>query len=223
MTVPLVIAAVDSLNGMTFGATAKARPGPIVSSDFVTDTFTEASATTLASHTGELGATWTVHPAAAYTGTATVDEIGDRVYPANTVTAYYASGVPPSADYYVQGDIYVMSVTSNNSAICARMDTTANTMYLIRLNNGTTWELRKIVAGTATTLRTSTNQLPSAGQSATIKLVVSGSTITGYVNGVEEMTAITDTDISAAGRAGVRFATGDSASTGYHIDNFSAR
>jgi hypothetical protein len=36
---------------------------------FVTDTFTEASDTTLASHTGEVGATWTLHPS--YSGGST--------------------------------------------------------------------------------------------------------------------------------------------------------
>ncbi len=223
MSANLTLKAIDDLDGLTFGTTA--WTGVAVGADFVTDTFTEAggSAVPFASHTGELGATWTVHPDAAYTGTANVDAVTDRVYPANTVTAYYASGSPPSADYYVQGDIYVASIVSNNTAICGRMDTTANTMYLIRLNNGTSWELRKIITGTATTLRTSTNQLPTTGNSATVRLVMNGSTISGFINGVEELTAITDTDISAAGKAGIRFATGSDAITGFHVDNFSAR
>jgi len=50
----------------------------IGSGDFVTDTFTEASDTTLASHTGEVGATWTLHPS--YSGAALDNDSLKRVY-----------------------------------------------------------------------------------------------------------------------------------------------
>jgi hypothetical protein len=191
--------------------------------DFVTDSFTESSDTTLASHTGSVGATWTKHPAAAYTSTATVDAATDRVYPL-AITAYYASGVPPSADYYVQADFYAASIISVNAAIVGRMDTTADTMYLVRLNNGTVWELRKIVAGSATTLGSDSTagNLPTVGNSKTVKLVMTGSTITVFVSGVSVI-SVTDTDITSAGKAGLRFSGTATSTTGFHIDNFSAR
>src|SRR5688572_15128103 len=64
--------------------------------DFVTDSFTESGADVdAASHTGELGATWTNHPHANYTGTAEVESDTDRLFSTNT-SAYYASGTPPS-------------------------------------------------------------------------------------------------------------------------------
>lgn len=193
------------------------------SSDFVTDTFTEAADRELSLHTGEVGATWTKHPDSSYSAAFMNVESGtDRIYP-DTTTAYYASGNPPSADYYVQADFFVQSVISVNNGICLRMDTSANTMYSARLNNGTTWELRKIVAGAASTLGTSTNQIPGVGASKTVKLIASGTSLTVQVNGVTEIGPITDSAISAAGKAGVRGSGVMTASTGYHLDNFSAR
>ena len=190
-------------------------------SDFATDTFTEASDLTLASHTPEVGGTIVSHPDASYTSTATIDAATDRIFP-NGTAAYYYSASPPSADYYVQADFFAAAITSVNAAICGRMDTTANTMYIIRLNNGTSWELRKIVAGTATTIGSSTNQLPTNGTSKTVKLIMSGTSISVLVNGVTEI-SVTDSAISAAGKAGVRFAGAASSTTGFHLDNFSAR
>lgn len=193
-------------------------------SDFVTDAFAEATVdTTLASHTGAVGATWTIHPDASYVSTATVDFTLDRLFGLNT-TAYYASGVPPSADYYVQADFHVADLANVNSAICLRMDITANTMYLLRLNVGATWEVRKIVAGVQTTLSSSTANAPGVGAARTMRLVISGSTITVLNNGVQD-TALnaTDTAITATGKAGVRFAGAMSPTTGCHLKLFSAR
>jgi hypothetical protein len=193
--------------------------------NFVTDSFTEGGTGTssLNSHTGELGATWTQHPHANYAGgPMLLDADLDAVYGTGT-SASYASGAPPSADYYVQADIFLHTAASQNIAICARMHTTDDTMYLVRLNNGTTWELRKIVTTAATTLGSSTNQIPSLGSSKTVKLVVSGTSISVYVNGVLEIGPVTDSAISAAGKAGVRNAGSASATTGAHLNNFSAQ
>lgn len=194
-------------------------------SDFVTDAFAEAvSDTTLASHTGSVGATWTPHgDTATYTSTATVNATIDRLYGLGTA-AYYASGNPPSADYYVQADFFLVDTASVNSAICLRMNISTNTMYLLRLNNGATWELRKIVNGTATTLASSTSNIPSVGGFRTIRLVVSGSNLTVFNNGVQDTGLnATDSSITAAGRAGVRFAGAMTQTTGNHLLNFSAR
>jgi hypothetical protein len=189
--------------------------------DFVTDSFTESSDTALASHTGATGATWTVHPS--YSAAGTIDAATDRLYPTGS-TAYYASGTPPSADYYVQADFRVASTISVNAAICARMSTSADTMYMVRLLNGTDWVVRKLVAGSGTDLATSATNVPTAGQTRTVRLTVSGSNITVTVDGVlDAALSVTDSSITAAGRAGLRFAGASSASTGYHLDNFSAR
>src|SRR5690349_1288257 len=111
------------------------------------DTFTESSDKELSLHTGEIGAVWTHHPHANYSGNNfTVIGADDRIFSDGT-SAYYASGVPPSADYYAQADFHHVSTISQNIAVCVRMDTTADTMYLVRLNGGTIWEMRRIVTG----------------------------------------------------------------------------
>lgn len=189
-------------------------------SDFVTDTFTGSDTTALEDHTGEVGATWTHHPAAAYAGNQCFIA-SNRIYKNNT-SAYYASGSPPSANYYVLGDFNVISVLSTNFGIALRMDTTADTMYLVRLNNDTSWDLRLINAGTASTLGTSGTNLPSIGNPVTVKLTANGTTLTVNAGGTD-IISVTDATISAAGKAGVRGSGIDSPITGYHIDNFSAR
>ena len=192
-------------------------------SDFVTDTFTETSDTNITSHTGELGATWTVHPDAGYGSTATVHGATDRLFTVNVTTAFFASGTPPSADYSVCADVFAHSNIAINVAVAGRMDTTVNTMYVFRYNSGTSWDLRKIVTGTQTTLGTSSNQLITLGTSKRACLVMSGTSISGTVEGVTEVGPITDSAITAAGKAGVRFSGTATSSTGFHLDNFSAR
>lgn len=191
--------------------------------DFVTDTFIESgvsSTVTLGSHTGELGATWTFHPS--YSASTFIDANTDRVYPAGDPQAYFASGVPPSTTQTVCVEINVLSDVSANIGPCARMDQTANTMYCARYNSGTAYDLRKIIAGTATTLATSTNQLISVGSFKTLCVVTNGTTISMTVNGTSEG-SVTDADISSAGRTGFRAAGAVSSSTGYHLDNFHAQ
>jgi hypothetical protein len=190
---------------------------------FVSDTFTEVSDVLLSAHIGELGATWTKNGAATYGAIFNLLAATDRIFPISNPTAFYASGSPPSADYSVQCDIFVASDMSANIGPCIRMDTTADTMYQIRYNSGTTWELRRLVAGVAATIGTSTNQLISVGNSKTVKIVVSGTSLSVYINGVLEIGPVTDANISAAGKAGVRAAGTVTGSTGYHLDNFIAQ
>lgn len=196
-------------------------------SDFATDTFTESSDVTLASHTPNLGGPWVAHSdTGSYPSTATVDAATDRVYPVN-VSCYWITATPPSADYYVQATFTARSIMSGNVSVAGRMDTSANTMYILRLNNGTSYELRSIVTGTQTTLcsgaATTTNQIPNAGDSRTLKLVMTGNQISGYIQGVLELGPCTDSSITTAGKAGLRFSGAFSSTTGYHFDDFSAR
>lgn len=195
---------------------------------FVSDSFTEAGTgdSSLNAHTGEVGATWTQHPHANYSGgPMLLNADSDRVFCGGTA-ASYASGVPPSADYYVQAPFFHASTIATNIAVCARMDTTADTMYLVRLNGGTIWEMRRIVAGAAATLNsgaaTTTNQLPTVGNAKLGKLVVEGDQISFYIEGVLEIGPVTDTNITAVGRAGVRNAGTASATTGMHLESVEA-
>lgn len=213
------LAAQVKIGGGTIqGGTSNAT---VSTSDFVTDTFTEASDILLGSHTGEVGATWTVHPS--YGSTMNVDAATDRIFPTSNPSAFYASGTPPSANYSVCAAVFAHTDVSANIGPCGRMDTSANTMYCARYNSGTSWDLRKVLAGTQSTLTTSTNQLITTGNSKMLCLVMNGTTISMTVEGTTEGGPVTDSDITAAGKAGLRSAGSVTATTGYHLDNFSAR
>lgn len=184
---------------------------------FIIDTFTEPTDVDLSSHTGEGGVTWTDHPHANYIGSFTVDAATDRIW-GNSTAGYYASTVPEGPDYEIEADFYLHSAISQNVAIVLRMDTTADTMIIARLNNGTIWEVREIVGGGASDLGSSTNQLPTAGTFKRGRFRVRGTQAWFYVDGVLEIGPVTVT-VSAAGRAGVRNAGAATATTGTHLDN----
>lgn len=194
---------------------------------FVSDSYTEGGTgvISLNSHVGELGANpWTQHPHANYSGgPMQLDADLDRAYSGGTA-ASYASAVPPSADYYAQSDFILVTAISQNIAPCARMDTTADTMYFGRLNNGTAWQLFKRVTGTSTQLGSdSTTNLPTAGGAAVSgRVVCNGDQISFMAGGVTVIGPITDTAITAAGRVGVRNSGAASATTGAHLDNLEA-
>lgn len=191
--------------------------------DFVTDTFTEASDISLTSHTGELGATWTQHTS--YPAAPNLDADNDQIYPAGDPSAAHASGVPPSADYCVEGVVKVESIVSANAAITWRVDTAANTKMIFQLNNGTGWRMRKIVAGTQTTIgaEDTTTNIPSVGETRTMRACSVGDAHTAYINGVLLGTVGgTDASVTAAGRAGVRFSGPIAETTGYHFQSFRA-
>lgn len=191
---------------------------------FVSDTFTQAGTgeTDLNStHTGELGATWTDHPHANYPGPILINADLDRIYGTGTSLSY-ASAIPPSADYYVAADFFLASALAVNIAVCGRVDTTDDTLYRARLNGTTAWELHRLSSATSLLLGTSTNQIPSVGTAKRGKLVMEGNQISFYVEGVLEIGPVTNSDITAAGRAAARTAGASSSSTGLHFDNFEA-
>lgn len=201
---------------------SSASPSAPPSTEFVIATFTRATDVALSGYSPEVGGPFVDHPHANYAGSALiVDAATDRLYGTAT-DACYATATPPSADYAVSADFHHVSTIAVNIAICARMDVTADTMYLARFTDGTSWALRKIVAGTPATLGTSTNQIPSVGNFKRGTLVVEGDQISFYVEGTLEIGPITDTSISAAGKVGVRSVGVSSPSTGMHLDNLRA-
>lgn len=197
-------------------------------SDFVTDSFTEGGTgvISLNSHVGELGATWTQHPHANYaSGALDLDADGDQVF-GNGTEASYASGTPPSADYYVKADFCVKTVIAQSIGIAGRMSTTDDLMYLGRLVDGATWQLRATTAsGSFITLGSSTSNVPTAGGACVEgKVIMTGNQISfSIANGATVIGPFTDGNVTAAGRAGIRNNGTGSATTGTHLDNFSAR
>lgn len=196
-------------------------------SDFITENFDGGvNDADLAGRTAAVGGTWVDHPHANYP--ATILFASNRVYSVNAggaAAAYYNDATPASADYYVQADFYLHSAITQSAGVAGRMDTTADTMYLGRLVDGATWQLRKGVGGSFVTLgSTSTTGVPTAGNSATGRLVMTGDQISFEVVGFGTVIGpITDSAITAAGKAGMRLNGTQTSSTGTHLDNFSAR
>jgi hypothetical protein len=174
---------------------------------FVQDSFTESSDVTLANHTGETGATWTVHSSGA--DNLRILAADDFVKPASSGTtspAYYASGTPGAAEYTVKADIVRRGAGSIGAAagVTGRGDTSANTLYLARYN-GTAgqWQMFKIVAGTSTSLGTYSQTL-TVSQAYEMTFDITDSAKRLLVDGVERISS-SDNVITAAGKAGTRW------------------
>jgi hypothetical protein len=191
------------------------------------DSFTGAAGTLLSDHTADSGSTWT-H----WTNDTATSVLSDsnrlRRNGTGGVT-YLTSAVPPGADYQVSADIYVKSLLSNDAAgVVGRFDTSntngTGTRYMARYNvSAGYWELRKDVNGGGTLLGSYT-ATPTVGQTYNVALDMKGSTIRMLVDGVERV-SVTDTSITAAGRAGTRLGSGGTGTsptdtTGMHLDNF---
>lgn len=209
-------------------------PGPGVKSyaaggPFVNDTFTEASDTNLQSHTGETGATWTLHPS--YSGTMLVNGSLDRVY-LNTAAAaaYTSSGVPPSADYCVEAPIRRVTQIANNVSI-GMWSTSADTALILRANDtgaAFQWEVIDRTTGSNVILNggaaVSGSNAPTIGGAAvTMKICRAGTTVTVFANGVQDTALNSTTGNTATGRAGIRISGQATSTTGMHIDSLTAQ
>jgi hypothetical protein len=186
---------------------------------FVTDSFSSAPGTSIGTHIGEQGANWTQHPA--FQNSTSLLTSTQRVRGSSTVvSAYYASGGPTSADYAVEADVYVQSV-SGLAAVTARTSTTADTAYMCRYYQFTgEWGLYKAVNGYLTKLAGTPATL-TPGKTYRLKIVVNGTTQKCLVDGLTVATA-RDTTITAIGRPGFRQTGGAGENVGFHLDNVKA-
>jgi pectate lyase len=113
----------------------------------------------------------------------------------NSNLAYLDAGVTD-----VQVDLEVIRNDQSASAAVRVQD--ANNYYFFRALNAGTTELWKLVGGTYTQLSTGSMTF-TPGVGSTISLKVEGSTLTGYVNGVQS-TQVTDSDLSSGNNHGFR-------------------
>lgn len=185
---------------------------------FLSDTFTDADNTDLSAHTGETGATWTEH--GSYPSGATLIT-SNRARCSAAPTCYYASGVPATAEYDVEGVIYVISNAGRSMGVAGRIDTAANSMYYADYDAvNARWEMFKTDAGTTTSLGTFAQTLSTA-TSYTIKLEIRDAAKKLYVAGVERISSA-DNAVTAAGRAGVRATITQGATGRAHLDSITA-
>lgn len=182
--------------------------------------------TTLVSHTGEVGATWTEH--ASYTaGEATVVTADGtlRANVANQRTVDYASGAPTNANYKVEADVIQKSPTTGaNAGVAGRIATGADTYYFCRyVFDNLGWGLYKQVAGVTTQLGSTASETLTDNVANHVVLSMNGTTISCTQDG-NSVASVTDSSITAAGKAGVylRANTSVDDTHNYFLDNFTA-
>lgn len=188
---------------------------------FVSDTFTDADSTSLESHIGETGATWTRHPS--YTAAANSLITGNRVREsdaANTAT-YYASGLPATAEYDVQATLRKLDSRATFSRIIGRLSTSADTCYLANYRHDVEeFRLFRVEAGTFTQIGSFAQSL-TIGQDYVVKLEIRDAAKKVYIDGVERISS-SDNVVTAAGRAGIALIGDATGANGYHWDSFTA-
>ena len=148
-----------------------------------------------------------------YPGSATITSSG-RAVVGSVSAMYYYSETKVSADYDVSADFYYPDTTTTQVSVCGRASSIDNTMYHARVSGGSI-SLYKLVGGAQTQLGSSVSVSVSAGSTHEIKLSMTGTSIKAFFDGVEKI-SVTDTSISVAGYAGIRF----NASQTTQVDNF---
>lgn len=209
----------------TAGLLSQWRLGEATATLTAFDSFTGTSGSTLAAHSGEIGATWTHKTGGANARISNANRVhrsGSSGY-----AIEYSNATPASADYSVEADLVVMSaVTTDVIGVIGRMNTATNTFYMARWEAAdTSWNLIKYTDGSREYLDFVVGQPAlGVGDSYRLELEMHGSTLNLYVNGVLTVTA-TDTSLTAAGKAGIMDGADASSAakldtTGVHIDNF---
>lgn len=178
---------------------------------FVYDTFTDTGNTNLLSHVGEIGASWSDHPQASTT--AIISPAGDTARVGGVGNNYnYASGIPATADYDVEADVYIKGVSYNNTGVMARLDPVAWENYALRIvtSTGTNRisQLLKQFGGAETILSEDDANFPDESIH-NIRLQLRGSSIKGYHDGTL-IHDVVDSDITSVGRVAVRFRANNS-------------
>lgn len=174
------------------------------------DTFTEATDTTLVSHTSDSGHTWAKHQG----NNLTVLASGDYLYnaaPTNT-SRYNLAVTPATAEYDVQAD--VISSASEAPGPSGRITTADSDEYIVYYSSSN-WRLVKIDAGVATELATYTGDTPSTTK--VVKLEIRDAAKKVFIDSVERISSA-DNAITAAGRPGLNFR----GQTGEQMDNWSS-
>jgi hypothetical protein len=190
---------------------------------FLHDTFTDADGTLLQNHTGEIGASWTKYPG--YANDAVITSNRLRGNGAADSEFYYASGLPPAADYDVEVTFKVVTLLAGDSpTFMARADTGVapgnDTYYYVQYQHDTgNWVLGKAVAGTFSELGTF-SQSYSAGDAPVAQLELRGSTLRLFLDGTLRISA-SDAALGAPGRVGVSLYNSDG-TAGYHIEAITA-
>jgi hypothetical protein len=193
---------------------------------FLLDNFTDTAGTNVVSHTSDSGHTWANNTA--YSGVPNIASGTAALVLTSSSAGMVSSVTPPAADYSVTGVVKCVTVrTGEIVGVIGRSSTTAKTFYKAIYTQGTGFQLFSVVATVATQIGSTYSGVTiGAGQSATIKLTMAGTTISMSVNGTVVATG-TDSALSAAGAVGFLITTSTtggtpSASTSLQLDSIQA-
>lgn len=181
---------------------------------FASDLFTDTNGVSLPTH----DANWTKH--GSYTGN--MEIFSNRTIHSDTNTAlFYRSESPTNANYTVSSDLYCATYTGYDG-VAGRVNTGADTFYMGRhYVSAGAWQLYKFVGGSPTQLGSNYSISYSPGNQPNCLLRMDGDQISVDIDSVTRIGPVTDTSITAAGKAGIR-GNGSTTTTGFHYDNFSA-
>jgi hypothetical protein len=169
----------------------------------ITDDFNRANSELSASASAE-GWSWVN----AATDTLSIVSNAVQLTLANKATRYYANSSLGGPDMEAQITINNEFLTSTSAAgVAARLTDGSNYYFLNRSHNTDDFKLYKRVATVETQLGTAYTADPTPPY--TMKIVVNGDQISGYVNGTLRIGPITDTALTTGNFAGISgFANG---------------
>ncbi len=163
------------------------------------DTFTDTAGTLLSAHTPDGGGSWSISTG----GSDGVITASNTLRPGGaSATGGLHSATPPSANYSVYGKVIAKNLgVDHRIGVAGRM--VGDDRYSVHLRGlAGTFRLMKNVGGVGNQLAVSSSITVVNEGVYAIELRMSGSTLEGYVDGVLKLSA-TDTDLTAAGNAGV--------------------
>jgi hypothetical protein len=185
------------------------------------DSFTDANDTLITAHTSDSLHTWVTQPG--FSGSGNHARIWNNALYAPAFYVYRANVVMSSPNYRVIGEFEVISHVGN-VGLTARNSNVANSRqyYEMRYQDSVGWTLRKWIAGNSTSIQLDlhTPKL-KRGDIVTAELRVNGTSIKGFLNGVEILNA-TDSQITSAGSPGLSLLWVVTAETGIHFRNVAA-
>lgn len=195
--------------------TADPAPPPFL----LTDNFTGTDGTALTSHTSDDGKTWSV--TTGWTAGGAIQT--NKLY--GTADAVMKSSVADVANAEITASIYVASNVNHTAGVVGRIASAANTWvggYLQCTSGSFSWNIGRFLAGGFSLYDGGTLAVqPSVASTHTLMFRMSGSQYSLFYDGSQVGTTITNSEISAAGKIGVR-QTAATSSTGMHIDSISA-
>ncbi len=167
------------------------------------DNFTDTDNTTLASHTGDSGVTWSI-PSGFNLGSFLVINTNRAAKDTNGNTTLYYASPAPSANHIIYARFRYQTNSGMNFGVLFRGNTASDNFYNLRYNQGnSTWELRSTVNGNATGLGSWAETLTN-GDERDIEIRAIGTSIEVFVAGVSRI-SVTNSDHSS-GSVGMRAA-----------------